>query len=461
MRLTIVGAGYVGLTTGVCLAGLGHQVACVDIAPERVAAIGDGKSPFYEPGLEEMLSAALSSKRLRATTELPEAVAGSEVTLITVGTPQTGRGIDLTCLAAAARQIGSALRGLDGYHVVAVKSTVVPGTTDTLVKNILEETSGRRVGEFGLCVNPEFLREGSAVEDFNRPDRIVIGQWDERSGRALAEMYEAFDCPKIFTALRNAEMIKYALNSLLATLISYSNEIAALCEATPGTDAAAVMEGVHLDRRLSPVIKGERISPGILDFLRAGCGFGGSCLPKDVNAVRAYARERGVTPHLLDAVTAVNSERPASTVGLAERALGSLRGAAVAVLGLAFKPGTDDMRGSPALAVIEHLSSKGALVRTYDPIFNSKPDGLRAHGDVAFCRTLEEALKDADAALVVTAWPEFAEAQWAALSGLMRRQIIVDGRNALRGVPWPESVAYLTIGQCAGSEKGEEELTVQ
>lgn len=447
MRIAIIGTGYVGLTTGAGLASLGHQVTCVDVVPERVAAITRGESPFYEPGLDELLSEIVSDGRLKATTQLAEAVAESEVTLITVGTPQGERGIDLSYVAEAARQIGAALRDADGYHVVAVRSTVVPGTTDTLVKNLLEETSGRAAGEFGLCMNPEFMREGSAIEDFNGPDRVVIGQWDERSGQVLARVYESFDCPKVFTSLRNAEMIKYAANSLLATLISYSNEIAALCEATPGTDVEVVMRGVHLDRRLSPEVGGERISPDIHSFLRAGCGFGGSCLPKDVNALRAYARERGVAPRLLDAVIEINAQRPARLVGMAEEALGSLRGATVAVLGLAFKPGTDDLRESPGLAAVKLLSDKGASVRAHDPIFDAAPDALRDGDAALFCRTLEEALGGADAALVMTSWPEFAEADWASLCKGMRRPVVVDGRNFLRGVSWPQGVSYLTVGQ--------------
>lgn len=453
MRIAIVGTGYVGLTTGVCLASLGQQVTCVDIVPERVAVINDGKVPFYEPGLAEMLSATLSSGRLRASTNSAEAVATAEVTFITVGTPQTEQGIDLSYVAIAAQQIGFALHHASGYHAVVVKSTVVPGTTDTLVRNILEETSGRQAGTFGLCMNPEFLREGSAINDFMNPDRIIIGQWDERSGQVLADLYKPFDCPKVFTTLQNAEMIKYASNALLATLISFSNEIAALCEVTPETDIGVVMHGVHLDRRLSPMIKGERVSPGILSFLVAGCGFGGSCLPKDVNALRAYAYERGVTPYLLDAVIKINAKRPEYLVRLAESSLGSLRDARVTVLGLAFKPGTDDVRESPALAVIRLLLEKGAVVKAYDPVVLSASASSGVDECGALCNTPEEALRNADAALLVTGWPEFAEWDWSSLCGKMRHQIIIDGRNVLRSVSWPEGVRYLSIGRVPKTDR--------
>jgi UDPglucose 6-dehydrogenase/GDP-mannose 6-dehydrogenase len=454
MRVTIVGTGYVGLTTGVCLASVGHQVTCVDVLPERVAAIQGGKAPFYEPGLAEMLGVALSQGRLRATTRLQEAVAGSEVTFLTVGTPQTDQGIDLSHVAAAAKEIGTALRRAPGYRVVVVKSTVVPGTTGTLVRSILEESSGRRAGEFGLSVNPEFLREGSAIHDFMHPDRIVIGQWDEKSGQVLAEIYRSFDCPKIFTTPANAEMMKYASNALLATLISFSNEIAALCEVTPSADARVVLQGVHLDRRLSPVVQGQRISPGILSFLWAGCGFGGSCLPKDVNALRAYARERKLTPHVLDAVVTVNTERPAHLERLAEGVLGSLRGATVAVLGLAFKPGTDDLRESAALAVIRLLRNKGAAVKAFDPIVTSAPDGSGLGSLATVCATPEDALRGADAAMIVTACPEFLALDWPALCKQMRQPIIIDGRNALDGVSWPEGVRYFGIGKPPENGRG-------
>jgi UDPglucose 6-dehydrogenase len=446
MHITIVGTGYVGLTTGVCLASLGHQVTCADVLPERVSAVNAGKAPFHEPGLAEMLTAACSAGRLRASTDLAAAVSGSDLTFITVGTPQTAQGIDLSYVESAAREIGSGLRRRSGYAVVVLKSTVVPGTADTLVRNRLEENSGRRAGEFGLCVNPEFLREGSALHDFLDPDRIVIGQWDERSGRTLAEAYSSFDCPKMFTTLRNAEMIKYGSNCLLATLISFSNEMAALCEATQGTDVQVVMEGIHLDRRLSPTVRGARIRPGILDFLQAGCGFGGSCLPKDVAALRSYARERNVPAPLLDAVLAVNAKRPLYLAKLAEEALGSLQDATVAVLGLAFKPGTDDIRESPALAVIKLLRTKGALVRAYDPILTAAPHRSGIDGETTLCATPEQAVSGADAAVVVTACPEFADWDWPDLCGRMRRQVVIDGRNALRRVRWPNGVKYIGIG---------------
>jgi len=440
MRITVVGTGYVGLVTGACLAHTGHDVTCIDTQPERVAAVNQGQPPFHEPGLAEIMSTALRHGRLRASASTAEAVAASDITILAVGTPSREGAIDLSALSAAAAAVGRGLSGCSSYHVVVVKSTVVPGTTDTVVRGIIERTCGLAASSFGIAMNPEFLREGSAVADFMDPDRIVIGQWDERSGQSVAALYQAFDCPKLFTTLRNAEMIKYASNALLATLVSFSNEFASLCEATPGTDVEEVLNGLHLDRRLSPMKDGQRTAPGILSYLRAGCGFGGSCLPKDVSALRDFARRQGISPRLLDAVSAINDARPAQLIELAEDAIGSLQGSSIAVLGLAFKPGTDDLRESPALAIIEHLKRKGADVRAYDPLVCAVP-GIRV------CGSAIQAVTGADAAIIATAWPEFALLDWTALSAMMRRPVLIDGRNALRDATLSKTVECIPIGR--------------
>lgn len=449
MNITVVGCGYVGVTTGVCLASVGHRVQCVDTAPERVAMLNDGRIPFHEHGMDDRLRGVLESGALRATLDVEAAVGSGEITFICVGTPSVGGAIDLAQVIAAAERVGMALRRCSGYHVVVVKSTVVPGTTAGIVRQTIESSSGLRCGEFGLCMNPEFLREGSALDDFMSPDRIVIGRIDDRSGEALDAVYQVFDSPRVFTTLSNAEMIKYASNTLLATLISFSNEIAGVCEATPGSDVETVLRGVHLDRRLSPIVDGRRSEPGVLAFLRAGCGFGGSCLPKDVNALRSYARGRGVAPRLLDAVHEVNVERPACVERLVEEALGTLAGADIAVLGLAFKAGTDDLRDSPALAIAGALLDRRAEVRGYDPAFA----GVRQHPlidrRVRLAATPADALRGADAAIVATAWPEFQQWDWPSLCPTMRRPVIVDGRNALTSIVWPAEARYFTIGRLA------------
>lgn len=447
MQVTIVGTGYVGLVTGVCLASKGHYVTCVDVLSDRVKMIKQGEVPFHEPGLASLIKNALSNRCLCVTTDLEQAILGSDVSIIAVGTPPAGEDIDLSDVETSAAQVGQALRYIDHYHVVVVKSTVVPGTTDTLVRSTVEKNAGRRVGEFGLCMNPEFLREGSAVNDFMYPDRIVIGQWDKNSGRVLEELYCSFGCPKLYTTLRNAELMKYASNALLSVIISFSNEIASLCEATPGTDIETVMDGLHLDRRLSPIVNGQRISPNILSYLRAGAGFGGSCLPKDVDAIRTFARTRHLEMPLLDATIQVNKQRPKQVVALVEQALCGLCGCTVAVLGLAFKPGTDDLRSSPALTMIEFLLNRGAVVQAYDPMALSAAKPLFEFDPrVTLCSTPQAAVTNADAALIATAWPEFTKWNWHSLCEMMHREVIVDGRNTLRDVQLPGQVLYYPIG---------------
>src|SRR5262249_39567315 len=282
------GAGYVGLVSGTCLASLGHEVAIVEADPVRRAAVEGGKPPFHEPGLPELLGPLLACGSVTLRPRIDAALAGSDLSLLAVGTPPPADGgNDLTAVRAAADELGRALRARGGYHVVAVKSTVMPGTTDGVVREALERGSGLEAGDgFGLCMNPEFLREGSAVADFMTPDRIVIGEYNRRAGDVVAAAYAAFDCPKKHTPLRNPAVSKHACNGLLATLVSFSNEIAGVCERIPGLDEEAVMSGVHLDRRLKP-------APELCASLRGGIGFGGSCLPKDIEALRALAVRAG------------------------------------------------------------------------------------------------------------------------------------------------------------------------
>ena len=448
MIVTIVGTGYVGLVTGACLASIGHTVRCVDVSEERVEMIRAGQAPFYEPELEELLSEGLESGRLSVTTDLAKAMESSVLSLIAVGTPSKAGALepDLSYLETAARQIGEELRKSSDYHVVAVKSTVIPGTTRGVVQRVVEAASGRKPGEFGVAMNPEFLREGSAVEDFRNSDRIVIGQADARSGDVLADLYAYFDCEKLRVGIEEAELTKYASNALLSLLISFSNELAGLCEATAGTDVETVMEGLYLDRRLSPAVDGARVRPEILSYLRAGIGFGGSCLPKDVNALRVYGRLNGVPTPMMDAVMLTNTARPARVVEMALKALGSLEGKTIALLGVAFKAGTDDLRSSPGLAILQALETRGAKVRAFDPFLSPKA-AERAGLNGSYCPTLELAVKDADAVLITTGDPVFRNADWERLSSSMRGPVVIDGRNALRHVTLPAAMRYFPIGQ--------------
>jgi UDPglucose 6-dehydrogenase len=427
MKVSIVGTGYVGLVSGVCLAHVGHDVTCVDVDADKVAAINAGHSPIHEEGIDELLDSVLG-ERFRATTDLSAAVASTEVTILAVGTPFGEDRIDLGQIVAAAEQIGTVLAGLDRYHVVVVKSTVVPGTTQDVVGPALERTSGRRVGaDMGLAMNPEFLREGVAVEDFLEPDRIVLGGIDERTLDVLHDLYAVFEpVPILRVNPKTAEMVKYTSNALLATLISFSNEIANLC-AELGTDVTEVLEGVHLDRRLSPVVDGRRVSPGILVYLGAGCGFGGSCFPKDVKALVAHGEAAGVGMPILRSVLDVNEAQPEILVERLRRHLDPA-GARIAVLGAAFKPGTDDVRESPALKVVPALRAAGAEVVVHDPIALDNFRGAIGDDGVTLTTDLGAALADADAAVLITAWP-----QYAAVPGLLtgRDTLMLDGRRML------------------------------
>ena len=422
----------------------------MDVRQEAVDAVNVGLAPISEPGLADILKGVVTAGRFRATLSMEEGAEGAEVLLLAVGTPTRDGNIDLAYVRQASETIGKLLGSGSAYRVVAVKSTVIPGTTDGLVRRTLETASGFEVGRFGLCMNPEFLREGSAVEDFMNPDRIVIGQWDERSGDTLAGLYAPFVCPILRTGLRNAEMIKYTANALLASLISFSNQIAMICESVEGVDVEDVLAGVHLDRRLSPILAGERIQPGILAYLKAGAGYGGSCFPKDMLALTRFGRGLGVPVPLLEAVLAINGARAIHLVDVVENELGDLAGRKVAMLGLTFKPFTDDLRESPALACIAEFHKRGAKVKAYDPEVPPTRKDPRLPEGLVLCSLAQEALQDSEVAVLVTAWPEFSDLDWPSLCEDVPVRVVIDGRNALRSVRWPPGTRYRPIGRFAG-----------
>ncbi len=436
MKVSVIGTGYVGLVSGVCLASLGHQVVCVDVDPDKVERINAGDPPIYEAGLEDLLSKTVG-RTLHATSDLRRAVLDSEISLIAVGTPFDGAAIDLTFIRAAAAEIGAVLREKAGYHTVVVKSTVVPGTTEDVVLPILEEASGKRAGaDFGVGMNPEFLKEGEAIADFMNPDRIVLGGIDARSIAALEALYAVFpEVEKIATTPRTAEMIKYTANALLATLISFSNEIGNLC-ARVGVDVVEAMAGVHADKRFSPILEdGSRIRPGCLSYLAAGCGFGGSCFPKDVKALIAYGKSADAPMDLLDAVIRVNEAQPEKMLGMLKRHYADITGRRVAVLGMAFKPGTDDIRESPALPVTQSLLDEQAIVTCYDPI--ARHEAEKVFGDqVLFHEDLDEAIAGVDAILIMTRWQHF-DALPAMLRDVADPPLVIDGRRMLEKTALP------------------------
>ncbi len=412
MKVATIGTGYVGLVTGACLADMGNEVICVDIVDHKVEMINQGRSPIYEEGMQEILKRN-AQKNLKATTDLEMAIENSDISFICVGTPSDrDGGIDLRYIKSAARSIGKALASVDN-HTVVVKSTVVPGTTENIIIPILEKNSGKHVGEFGVCMNPEFLKEGVAVDDFMNPDRIIIGQYDENSGNKLAELYKGFYCPILRTDLKTAEMIKYASNSFLATKVSFINEIGNICKRL-GIDAYTVAEGMSLDYRISP------------NFLKAGLGWGGSCFPKDIKGLISYAKGIGYNPELLQTVLKVNRKQPEILLDIARKKLGSFDGKRVAVLGLAFKADTDDTRESQSFHVIRQLLNEKAEVVAYDP--KAEENTKIEFPEIQYASTAEDALKEADIALILTEWEEFQNLNYEG----MKNRIVIDGRDIVK-----------------------------
>jgi UDPglucose 6-dehydrogenase len=403
-RVAVFGAGYVGLVTGACLAELGHQVVVRDILPGKVEALRRGEVPIYEPGLEELLER--NSNSLRFTTDVGEAVRDAEFVYVAVGTPPSYSGdADLSAVWTVIDELPE----VDHRVVVAMKSTVPVGTGEK-IRHRLDE---RGLQHVGYVSNPEFTAEGSAVKDFMYPDRTIIGAFEDADGDAVVELHRGIDAPVVRCDVASAEMIKLAANAFLTTRISFINEIANVCELV-GADVMEVAHGVGLDHRLGP------------HFLRPGVGFGGSCFPKDITALKQLAGNSGYHFQLLSAVIEVNELQKRRVIGKLQQHLGELRGKTIALFGLAFKPHTDDTREAPSLVLAGRLLAEGATVRAWDPV--AKPDGLYGVEQVA---TIEEALAGADAAVLVTEWPQLADVDWAALAETMRMRVFVDGRNML------------------------------
>lgn len=448
MKVTIVGTGYVGLVTAVSLAILNHNVICVDINKEKISAIQRGSTPFFEPGVDEYLNKVTKEGLLTATTYLEDAVAQSNVVIIAVGTPTVDNRIDLSAIKKVSEQIGQALKKSQKYHIIVVKSTVLPGVTNDVIKPIIEKFSGKKIGEFGLCMNPEFLREGNALEDALKPDRIIIGQYDNQSGQGYAKIYKGIDSPLIFTNLKTAELTKYAANALFATLISFSNEISRISETTKDVDVVDVWKGVHLDKRLTPLVGKTLIKPGFLSYIFSGCGFGGSCFPKDIKALSSFAQSLGVETKLINATIDINQTQPQRVILHLKNALGDeLKTKKIAILGLTFKPMTDDLRESPALTIINTLLSEGATVVCHDPLaYKGFPKELISLSGM-FTNSIEDAIQDADAAVVVTSWEEYTKLTPNFFKKHMRRPIVVDGRRIYNKNSFlEEGVIYKGIG---------------
>jgi UDPglucose 6-dehydrogenase len=421
MKITVVGGGYVGLVTAACFADLDHIVKVVNRDPKKTAAINAGNSPIYEQGLDQLLSKNIR-RTLSAVTGY-DRIGNSDLVFICVGTPCMKDGsADLSMVRSACLSLGKTLKNSESSPVVVVKSTVPPGTTTGVVRPIILKSANR--SDIGFAMNPEFLREGRAVEDFFNPDRIVIGSDSPSAFETVASAYKGIKAPILQTSLPAAEMIKYTSNAFLATKISFANEIGNICKQI-GIDVYEVMKGVGLDHRISP------------HFLNAGAGFGGSCFPKDTSALIHLASELGEDPCLLRSVMEVNERQPMRLISLLERKIGDLKGKRIAVLGLAFKDNTDDIRDSRSIIVLGELLKKGAQVTAFDPLAMSNMRQL--FPEVEYCITAEKALCGSDGCLVLTEWPEFLS-----LSkefDLMRGRVIIEGRRILsckdsEGICW-------------------------
>ncbi|MBI4308398.1 MAG: UDP-glucose/GDP-mannose dehydrogenase family protein [Chloroflexi bacterium] len=411
MKVTIVGAGHVGLVTGACMAELGNDVLCVDNDVQKISLLNQGVLPLYEPGLGDMVTRNREKERLRFSTSMAEGVESSEVIFITVGTPAQQDGSpDMSHVEAVAREIA---RCMKGYRLIIEKSTV-PVRTGEWVKRTIRLHNGDGA-DFDVASVPEFLREGSAVQDFLRPDRIVAGVESPRAEGIIRKLFEPLGAPLIITDIKSAEMIKHASNCFLAMKISYVNAVASLCELV-GADIIQVTRGMGYDRRIGK------------EFLNAGVGYGGSCFPKDIAAFIRIATEAGYDFELLKVVDRINQEQRARLVKKVRDALWVLKGKTIAVLGLAFKPNTDDMREAPSVDVIRMLVAEGARVRAYDPVARDAARGVLP-SDVEICADPYETVRGCDALTLLTEWDEFKKLELARVRRLMTLPVVVDGRN--------------------------------
>jgi UDPglucose 6-dehydrogenase len=417
--ICVIGTGYVGLVTGTCFADMGNQVTCVDIIPEKIERLKQGILPIYEPGLEELVERNVRAGRLQFTTSYSEGLDNCDYIFIAVNTP-TGTsqgGADMRYVENAARVLA---QELDHYAVIINKSTVPVGSGD-VVTRIIRNNLKRPEVPFAVVSNPEFLREGSAVQDFQNPDRVVLGSTDEEAARKVATLYLPLRAPIVITDLYTAEMIKYASNAFLATKISFINEIAQICERL-GADVKEVAAGMGYDKRIGRA------------FLDAGLGYGGSCFPKDVRALAHMADEAGLHPQLLRAVMEINHDQRRLVVTKLTSILGALRGCTIGILGLAFKPNTDDMREAASVDIIRWVTNQGASVRVYDPVASiTGREALERAGvhieAVFFCQNAHEVAEDTDALVIVTEWNEFKSLDMYQIRRAMRRPVLIDGRN--------------------------------
>jgi UDPglucose 6-dehydrogenase len=410
-KICVIGTGYVGLVTGTCFADLGNQVTCLDLDEKRINNLLNGQMPIYEPGLEQLVKQNVQAKRLRFTTDYKKALEGIEYAFIAVGTPSGVDGeADLQYVKSAAESIAD----LVDWPILVINKSTVPVGTGDWVADVIRRRRGERTLQFSVVSNPEFLREGSAINDFMNPDRVVLGSEDRAAANKIAELYQPLRCTIIITDVRTAEMIKYASNAFLATRISFINEIGNICEEL-GADVREVARGMGYDKRIGHA------------FLDAGLGWGGSCFPKDVKALEHMAVLNGTQPQLLQAVMEINRNQRRRAVMKLRKALGSLNEKTVGVLGLSFKPNTDDIRDAAALEIIYLLKNEGAHIRAYDP--QAMENAAKVLKNVKLCENPYQVADGADALLLATEWNEFKQIDFVQIKNLLRNPIILDGRN--------------------------------
>ena len=443
--VSILGTGFIGLCSAACFAQKDIKILASTHNPKKASIINNFKTPFYEEGLAEILTEIKSNKPelLKCLTNPVQAVLETEISMITQGTPmREDNSINLGYIESTAREIGEALKKSDKYHLVVVRSTVVPGTTRNLVGKTITDVSGKEPGkDFGLCMQPEFLAEGRSIEDTLRPDRIIIGEIDERSGAMLQDLYEYFygdhlkNCPIKRMNLESAELVKYGNNCLLATKISYANEFANLAELVPNVDVVQVMEGVGLDYRINH------------RFLGAGVGFGGACFHKDVNAITKWSRSKGYVSKILEAVLERNDLRAIRIVDIAEGLVGKLEDKKITLLGLSFKPGTDDMRQAPSIRVVKELLRRNVTdITGYDP--KAKETAKEAIGDkIKYADSIEQALKGSDCTLLITEWDDFAALTPDDFKKHMKTPNLVDGRRIYDYETFDKALSFRAMGR--------------
>jgi len=437
-RISVFGLGYVGTVTAACFAYKGFNVVAFDVDKGKVESLNQAISFIYEPELDEIIKQAVSSGSLKATYNPNYAIMNSDITFITVGTPQKVDGkIDLRYVEDASRMIGKALKDKDDWHLVVVKSTVIPGTTNNVVKKNIEEVSGKTCDrDFGICFNPEFLREGAAVHDMFYPDRLIIGG-SEKSSSYLLNLYNMFYGEKmpetIITNAENAELIKYANNAFLAMKVSFINMIARICQKIPKGDVEVVAKGIGLDKRIGSL------------FLKAGAGWGGSCWPKDLSALKKFAEEIGLELPLVDATIEINKTQPLILIDFAKELIGSLEGKRISILGLSFKPNTDDMREAVSIKIIESLLKEGAEVIAYDP--KAMDNAKKIFGKkIIYANNSIECLKGADCAMIVTEWDEFKNLKPEDFINNMRNPALIDGRRIYDPKIFSSKLKFKAIG---------------